>query len=134
MQAQPGQIAVEPFPVGGRSKVTVLDTPIGDRAAYAVHEVPHAALPLRSAQLAVKVFAHDDVRGQLAPRRRNLAVGLLEDNVTVLPFDRGRTQIPFHRVKGIFGLDRTEGRVDGQTFTRRRLGCCSVVLTAAWPC
>ena len=55
MQAEPGQLAVEPLAVGLGGEVAVLDAPVGDRAADAVDQLPDARLAL----------------GACPPRRRN---------------------------------------------------------------
>ena len=46
VQAQPGQLAVEPLAVRRRGEVAVGRAPVGDRAANAVDQLPDAVLAL----------------------------------------------------------------------------------------
>ncbi len=99
MNAQPRQVAVEILGVGGRGEITVLQAPIGDRAADAVDKLPHAPLPFRSAVFSVKIFIDNDVRCQLAPEHRNFAVFLLEQDLAAFALDGGGPRFPLDRVK-----------------------------------
>ena len=97
MEAEPGQLAVEAFAVGGAGEVAVFEAPIGDRAGDAVDELLDAVLALGRADFAVEVLAADDVRRELAPERRHFAVGLLEDQFAVLALDLRRCELPNRR-------------------------------------
>ena len=46
VQAEPGQLAIEPLAVLGRGEIAVLDAPVGNRAADAVDQLPHARFAL----------------------------------------------------------------------------------------
>ena len=67
MEAEPGQIAIKILAIFGAGEIAVLQAPIGDRAAHAVDDLADAMLALRRVDLAVEVFTHHDVGGQLAP-------------------------------------------------------------------
>ena len=112
MQAEPGQLAVEPLAVLRRGEVAVLDAPVGDRAGDAVDQLPDAVLALGRADFAVEVLADDDVGGQLAPDRRDFAVVLLEDHLAVLALDLRAADFPLDGREQIFDVGRAEGRVD----------------------
>ena len=75
-------------------------------------ELPHAIFALGRADFAVEVLAADDVRGQLAPERRHLAVGLLEDQLAVLAFDLGAANFPVDGGEQVLDIGRTELSVD----------------------
>ena len=114
MQAEPGELAIEAFAVFGAGEVAVFDAPIGDRAGDAVDELPDAVLALGRADFAVEVFADDDVRGQLAPERRNFAVGLLEEQLAVFAFDGGGAAVPLDGVERVGDIRGAEHGVDRQ--------------------
>ena len=97
MQAEPGQLAVEPLAVGLGGEVAVRGAPVGDGAADAVDELADALLAFAGAHLAVEILVGHDVRGQLAPRGGNFAVLLLEKHLAAFAFDGGGPQIPFDR-------------------------------------
>ena len=114
MQAEPGQLAIEPLAVLRRGEVAVLHAPIGDRAGHAVHELPHAVFALGRADFAVKILAADDVRGQLAPERRHFAIGLLEDQLAVLALDLGAANFPIDRGEQVLDVGRAKRGIDFQ--------------------
>ena len=66
----------------------------------------------RRADFAVEVFAADDVRGQLAPERRDFAVGLLEDHLAVLALDLGAANFPVDGGEQVVDVGRAELGVD----------------------
>ena len=114
MDAQPGEIAVEVFPILGTGEIAIRHAPIGDRAGHAVDQLANGMLPFWSVDFAVEILAHHHIGGQLAPRRRNFAGGLLKQNLAILPFDRRGAQLPFGGVKRGVGIDGTENRMHGQ--------------------
>jgi len=114
VQAQPRQLAIKPLAVGLAGKIPVLPAPVGDRSRHAMNQLPHAPLPLPRAVLAVEVLADDHVRRQLAPRSRNLAVGLLEQDVAVFVLDRRRTQLPFDGFQWVLDVHGAENTVHAQ--------------------
>ena len=99
MDAQPGEISVEVFAILTRLEVAVGDPPVGDRPGDAVDELLDGVLALWRVDLAVEILADDDVGRQLRPGGGDLAGRLLEEDLPVLPLDRGRPQIPFGGVK-----------------------------------
>ena len=135
MNAEPRQVAVEILGVGGRGEIAVLQAPIGDGAADAVDKLPHAPLPLRRAVFAVKIFIDYDVRCQLAPKYRNLAVFLFEKNLAAFALDGGRPRFPLNRIKRLRHVHRTEGRFNRQPQSgapRDRTAGRSAVTTGDW--
>ena len=75
-------------------------------------ELLDAVFALGRADFAVEVLAADDVRGELAPERRDFAVGLLEDQLAVLAFDLRAADFPVDGREEIVDVGRAEGRVD----------------------
>jgi len=122
VQAEPGELAVEPLAVLGPGEVAVGHAPIGDGAGDAMNEPAHAGLALRRAQLAVKVLAYHHVGGQLAPGGRDLGVPLLEHHLPVLALDRRRAQVPVHGVEGAVDVEGAEDGVDFQAVCHGRGG------------
>ncbi len=114
MNAQPRQVAVEILGVGGSGEITVLQAPIGDRAADAVDKLPHAPLPLRSAVFPVKIFIDYDVGCQLAPEYRNFAVFLFEQDLAAFALDGGSPRFPLDRVERLRHVLRAERRRNRQ--------------------
>ena len=112
VQAQPGQVAVEPFAVGRRGEVAVFDAPVGDRAGDAVDELLDAVFAVGALHVAVEVLAANDVGRQLGPKGRNFAVGLLEQHFAVLAFDGGGADFPVDGVEQVLRLIGAEGRID----------------------
>ena len=101
MQAEPGQLAVEPLAVGRVGEVAVGRAPIGDRPANAMDELPDPSFAFISTHLAVEVLVGHDVGGQLAPGGRDFTVVLLEQHLSAFPLDGRRPQAPFHRGEGV---------------------------------
>ena len=114
MDAEPGKIAVEVLTILTRLEVAVGNSPVGDRPRDAVDELLDGVLALGGLDLAVEVLADDDVRRQLAPGGRDLAGRLLEEDLPILPLDRGRPQIPFGRVEGAGHVGGAEGGWNGE--------------------
>jgi hypothetical protein len=86
-----------------------------------MNQLPYAVLALRRVHFAVEILAHHDVRGQLAPRGGNFAVGLLEEDFAPFALDGRYAQAPFDRVKRIDHVFGTEQGVDDQPLTVRSL-------------
>src|SRR5262249_19088969 len=61
---------------------------------------------------AVKVFAADDVRCQLAPERWHFAVCLLEDQFAVFAFDLSATNFPVDGGEKVFDIGWAELSID----------------------
>lgn len=102
MKAQPSQITVEPLRIGRLIEVSVLHPPIGDRTRDAMDQLLDRILSLLGILwIAVKVLADDDIGGQLTPRRWDLAVGLLEKNLSILVLDRRAAGLPLNRLKRV---------------------------------
>ena len=114
VDAQPGEIAVEVFPILARLEVAVGNAPVGDRSRDAVDKLLDGVLALRRVDLAVEVLADDDVRRQLGPGGGNLTGRLLEEDLPVLTLDRGRPQIPFGGVERRRHVGGAEGGGDGE--------------------
>ena len=115
MQAEPGQLAIEPLAVLVAREVAVLRAPIGDRAADAVNDLPDGVLAFRRAVLAVEILADHDVGRKLAPRSRDFAVLLLEQQPAGLVLDLGRAMVPFDRLERIGNVGGTEQIIDRET-------------------
>jgi hypothetical protein len=114
MQAEPRQLAIEPLAILRRGEVAIFEAPIGNRAGDAVHELPHAVFALARADFAVEIFAADDVRRQLAPERRYLAVRLFENQLAVFALDLSAANFPIDGGEQIFNVGRTELSIDLQ--------------------
>ena len=71
-------------------------------------QLADALLALAGTHFAVEILVGDHVRGQLAPRRGDFAVLLLEKHLAALAFDGGRAQVPFDRGKRIRAVIGTE--------------------------
>ena len=84
-----------------RGEVALRLAPAADRAHDPADHLPDAVLALRAAERAAEVFGDDDVGRQLRPRRRDLDVVLLEDDLALLVLDDGAAPLPLHRVEGI---------------------------------
>jgi hypothetical protein len=99
----------------GAGEVAIGETPIGDRPADSMDELADAILALRSAVFAVKVFADDNVGGQLAPELRHFAIGLLEQHLAIFAFDGSSASFPLDGVKRVFSGRGTKYRIDDQS-------------------
>ncbi len=75
-------------------------------------QLPNARLALGRVDLAVEIFADDDVRGQLAPVCRNFAVGLLEQHFAGFALDGGGAQVPLDGVERIGNVLGAEHGID----------------------
>ena len=90
VQAEPGQVAIEPLAVLGRGEVAVFACP--SRRSCGRRDGSTAARCSRARgvfDFAVEVLADHDVGGQLAPRGGNFAVGLLEQHLAPFALDGG---------------------------------------------
>ncbi len=114
VQTEPGQLPIEPLAVLGSGEVSILDPPVGDRAAYPVDQLFDAPLPLGRAIFAVEVLADHDVGGQLGPELRHLAIRLFKQHLPRFPLDDRRPLIPLHGIERTGYVARTENRVDRQ--------------------
>ncbi len=118
IQAEPGQFVIEHF-TAGFGEVSVLNTPIRNRAADAVDELAHGSLPLRHALLAVKVLRDDHLGGELRPIFRHLHIVLFENDFPCIVGDFGDPPLPFDLVKWM-GSRIAECPLDTQCLLRRR--------------
>ena len=112
MEAQPCQLTIKPLAVLGRRKITIAHTPIGDRPRHAVDQLTHAVLTLGCTDLTIKIFAANNVRCQLAPKRRHFAVSLLKDNFAPLALDLRGPRFPLDCIHWISHITRTKLRLD----------------------
>jgi hypothetical protein len=78
-----------------------------------VDELAHGGFALAGVLLAVKVFRHDDLGGELRPGFGHLDVFLLEDDFAGVVGDFGGALFPLDLVKG-FHLGITEDAFDAQ--------------------
>ena len=88
-------------------------------------QLPDAVLALRRVDLAVEVFADHHVGGQLAPGRRDFAIGLLEEHFAVLALDGGGPHFPFDGVKRIGDVGGAEDGLESQPDAAGPLGRCA---------
>ena len=101
VQTESRQLIVEPIGVGRRGEITVVPSPVGDRAGNSIDQLANRILavsrrraPIAAGHVAVKVLADDHVGCELTPRSRNFAIGLLEDDPAALVLDLRRAQLP----------------------------------------
>ena len=115
VQAEPGQLAVEPLAVFGAGEVAVVNAPIGNRAADAMDQLPHAVFALRRANFAVEVLAHDDVGGQLAPEWSGTSQSVCSNSTSPdFALDGGGAQIPLDGVERVGDIGRAKHGFDRQ--------------------
>ena len=91
------QLVGERLRVGRRGEVALRLAPAADRPHDAADHLPDAVLALGAAERAAEVLRHDDVGRQLRPRRRNLDVVLLEDDLALLVLDDRAAPLPLRR-------------------------------------
>ena len=77
-----------------RGEVVLGLRPAGDRVDDAIDQLLDARLAAGLADVAAEVLADDDVRGELAPERRDLDVLLLEDGLARLVADARGADLP----------------------------------------
>ena len=87
-----------PSCLGG--EVAVVQAPVGDGVDDAMDQFGDAAFALGRAQLAVEIFAGDDVGGGLRPVGGDFDVALLEDDRAFIVADGGGAGFPLHLVVG----------------------------------
>ena len=116
MEQEPSQVAVEGFGIPAGSEVTVLESPVGNSAADAVNDLPHAFFPLVCSRFAEEIFAGDDVYGKLTPRTGEFAITLLENGGPTVSFDAGGSSRPFDGIEGITNIFRAERRFEPESF------------------
>ena len=97
-----------------RGEVAVRQTPVRDGVHHAMHQLADAALALGRAQLAVEVFAGDDVGGRLRPVDRNVDVALFENHRAFVVADGGSSGFPLDLVVRSFAGFETRGEVFGE--------------------
>jgi len=124
MQAEPRQVAVESLAVGRSGEIAVGQPPVGNRAAYAIDELPNPLFAFRCADLAVEILISHHVRGQLAPGDGHLAIVLLEDDIATLPLDGSHSQLPIRRIEWIGHINRAKRSRDRQSFGGRGFDVC----------
>ena len=101
IHAKPGQLIVKNFRRLFVRKITIRDSPIGDRPRDAMHQLPHrsfaaAFVRIRAVgDVAVKIFRDRNLRRERAPRFWHLDVLLLEDDLTAVVCDFRRPFFPF---------------------------------------
>ncbi len=108
------QLVAEIFGVLRRGEVAALLAPVGDGVDDAMHQLADAGLALRRAQLAVKIFAGDDIGGGLRPVRRNFDIALLEDDLALIVADRGRAGLPCYFVVGGLAFGKLSCKIAGE--------------------
>ena len=116
MEQEPGQVAVKGFGIPPGGEVAVFKPPVGNGAADAVDDLPHAFFPLRGVRFAEEILAGNDIDGELAPCFGEFAVILLEKNGAAVSFDDGGSVGPFDGIEGIAGIFGTERRCHSESF------------------
>ena len=101
VHAKPGQFVVKNFALG-LGEITILDAPIGNRAADAVDELTHRGFALGRVLLAVKIFGNDDFGRQHRPGLRHFDVFLFENDFAGVVGDFRRALFPFDLVEGTY--------------------------------
>ena len=96
MDEQVDELVVEDGCVFGRGEVAVLHAPVADCFSDTGDEGADAGFALGGADLAVEIFAGDDVDGGHGPVDRGLDVFLFEDDVAFEVLDDGVAALPLH--------------------------------------
>ncbi len=116
VKKQPREIAIKSLAILVRIEVTIRHSPIRDRSRNAIDQLANAVFALIGLlRIAIEIFAHHDIGGQLTPCLRNLAVGLFEQGIAALIFDRCAALFPFHSGEGILNVLRTKSLLDLQS-------------------
>ena len=118
---QVGQLVLEGCQLGGVGEVAVLGAPAADSAGDSVDELPQGPLAVLAAGPAAEVLLGDDVDGVLRPGRRELHVGLLEDDTAGRSGDESAAATPLQCVVGMVTLDG-EPALDADTGALRQDG------------
>src|SRR5581483_6118899 len=97
-----------------------------DRVHHAMDELLDAGFSFRSAQLAVEIFAGDDVSRRLRPEPGRLDVPLLEDHCPFVITDRGCAALPLDLIirRSAFGQMRSEIAGENHTLLLPLSGGC----------
>jgi len=100
VQTKPTEVSIEVFAILRRIEVSICDAPIGNRPRHPMDQLTNRVLALLNIRrIAVKVLADDNVGGQLAPTRRDLAIGLLKEDFAAFIFDGGASSLPLNGIK-----------------------------------
>ena len=108
VEQQVGELVAEDGVVFSGGKVAAIPAPVGQGVGHAADQLAHARFALRSAAVAVEVFAGDDIGGGLRPIFGDLHVMLLEDNLALLVGDGGGALLPLHLIVGGNALAREQ--------------------------
>src|SRR5215471_15018804 len=94
------ELVVERGTVFRSAEVALGESPVANGFGNAADELPDTGLALRGAELAVKVFAGNDVGRSHRPGFWDLDLFLFEDDVAFRVRDRGSALFPFDFVVG----------------------------------
>ena len=114
VHAQPGQFLVKNFAVR-LAEIAVRNAPVRNRPRNAMDELAHGRFALGGVLFAVKIFRHDDFRGEHRPRLRHLDIFLLENHLAGVVGDFGGALVPFDLVER-FDFGVAEHALDAQRF------------------
>ena len=89
-----------------RGEVAAGHAPVANRLRHAAHQLAHARLALRRADLPMQILRGHDVGRRHRPVDRHLHVLLLEDRVALAVGDQSRAPFPLHFVVGRNALGR----------------------------
>ncbi len=113
------ELVAEVFGVFGGAEVVLFSAPIGNGVDDAADQLAHAGFALRRADLAVKIFADDDVGGGLGPIRGDLDVALLEDDGSLIVANGGGAQLPGDFVVRVYARGKVAREVHADSFRDR---------------
>ncbi len=133
VDAQPGELVVERLGVLGGGEVSLLFTPIGNRAADPVDQLTDTGLALVGADLAVEIFRHHDLGRKNRPARRDLDVFLAEDNIAGIVGDLGGAIVVPLKLVERGDLGRAEYAWDAEAFAGLPTRAASRRLAGATP-
>ena len=94
------ELIVESCAIFGRAEIALAQTPVADSFGDAANELPNAGFALWRADLAMQIFAGDDVGCRHRPIFRDLDVFLLEDDSALRVGDLREALFPFDFVVG----------------------------------
>ncbi len=101
VDTEPRQFAVKGLGVGLGGEVAVLAAAVGNGAADAMDELLEGVLPLSRFDVAVEVFAGDDLGGQLAPGGGHFNIILGKNGLAAVAIDPCGTLFPVNLIKGM---------------------------------
>src|SRR5437879_6592906 len=104
MQDQVAELVLERLRVGLGGEVRPVTAPARDGVRDARDHLLDAGFAPRRPQRSAEILADHDVGRHLRPERRHFAVGLLEDDLTLLVRDRGGALLPGHLVERVHAL------------------------------